>query len=147
MSDTRPDDEPLDSPVPPPEPTAPSAPTPEPVASDEALLPRDARVVPIEEAARLRALAQEAEARAQVLAARVEELERTIEQTREALSSVERRHRIDLALIEADAIDLESARVLTELALSRMSEPDEARAVAELRAGKPFLFRPRAARR
>ncbi|MDX2116298.1 MAG: hypothetical protein SFZ24_11865 [Planctomycetota bacterium] len=82
-----------------------------------------------------------ASARAEALAARVAELERTLAETREALDSAERRHRIDLALIEAQTVDLESARLLTEMTVSAMPEPDVERAVAELRARKPFLFR------
>lgn len=104
------------------------------------------RLVPLAEVIRLRKRAQEAEARALELAARIGELEQLVQHTRQALDAVERRHRIDQALLEADAIDLESARLLTELALGQMEAPDEAAAVAELRGRKPFLFRARPAR-
>lgn len=99
------------------------------------------RRVPVGEAIRYRKRAQDAEARAEVLADRVSGLESTLARTREALDSVERRHAIDLALLEADAVDLETSRLLTELAVSEMDEPDIGAAVGELRARKPFLFR------
>ncbi len=104
------------------------------------------KVVPIAEAIRLRKRAQEAESKAGELAVRVGELEKLLDQAREALDSVERRRRVDLALLEADAVDLESARLLTELALGEMERPDEAVAVGELKRRKPFLFRSRPAR-
>lgn len=70
------------------------------------------------------------------LQARIAELEST-------LTAVERRHAIDLALIDADAADLESARLLTEAAVTAMPEADLAHVIADLRARKPFLFRTR----
>ena len=42
---------------------------------------------------------------------------------------------------EADAIDIESARLLTEMAVASMDAPDVEAAVAELRSRKPRLFR------
>jgi len=71
------------------------------------------------------------------LQSRITELERT-------LDSVERRHAIDLALIEAETVDLESARLLTEVAIAGMTDGDVKSAVADLRKRKPFLFRQRA---
>ncbi len=70
------------------------------------------------------------------LQSRITELERTRD-------AVERRHAIDLALIEADAVDLESARLLTEVAVASMSDADAKAAVADLKKRKPFLFRSR----
>lgn len=75
------------------------------------------------------------------LESRVAELIETLAQTREALDHAERRHQIDLALIQADAIDLETARLLTEHAVTQMSDRDVARAVRDLKQRKPFLFR------
>ncbi len=138
-----------------PPPTSPSAPAAADPADAQASLdeasggacegPASAREksVPLAEAIRLRRRAQEAEAKAGELSARVGELERLLAQAREALDSVERRRRVDLALLEADAVDLESARLLTELALGQMERPDEAVAVGELRRRKPFMFRTR----
>ncbi|HRP62577.1 MAG TPA: hypothetical protein PK400_04730 [Phycisphaerales bacterium] len=66
--------------------------------------------------------------------ARLAELEETV-------SALERRARVDQLLAEAEAIDLESARLLTEIAISEMEEPDVDAAVAELKRRKPALFR------
>lgn len=69
--------------------------------------------------------------------------ERTAElaQAREALDAAERRRTIAEHLAQSDAIDLEAAALLTELAVASMPEPDVAAAVADLRRRKPFLFR------
>jgi hypothetical protein len=75
------------------------------------------------------------------LESKVNELVSTLAQTREALDAAERRHQIDLALVEADAVDLETARLLTELAVSQMDDRDVALAVRDLRQRKPFLFK------
>lgn len=66
--------------------------------------------------------------------ARLSELEETI-------TALERRARVDQLLAEAEAIDLESARLLTEIAISEMEEPDAEAAVEELKRRKPALFR------
>ncbi len=87
--------------------------------------------------------AQQAEQAAQALRDRLSEAESALAQAREALDAAERRHQIDLLLIESETVDLESARLLTELALGQMPERDVATAVGELRRRKPFLFRSR----
>ena len=78
---------------------------------------------------------------ATTLGARISALEAQLEQAHEALDASERRRTIDLALIEADAVDVETARLLTEIAVLQMDEPDVLLAVSELRERKPFLFR------
>ncbi len=75
--------------------------------------------------------------------AKLATLSDTLGQTQEALMGVKRSHEIDLALLTADAVDLEAARLLTESALSQMDAPDVQKAVATLRERKPFLFRQR----
>lgn len=75
--------------------------------------------------------------------AKVMELERQLAAAREALDASERRRAIDLALVEAEAVDLETARLLTEMAVGQMDEKDVALAVDDLRRRKPFLFRDR----
>ncbi len=81
------------------------------------------------------------EARVASLEGKVNELIGTLAQTREALDAAERRHQIDLALVEADTVDLETARLLTELAVSQMDDRDVTLAVRDLRQRKPFLFK------
>ena len=101
----------------------------------------EGRRVPVGEAIRYRKRAQEAEGRAGALEARLRELESTLEGARETMDALERRHEIDLALVRADAVDMETSRLLTELAVSEMDEPDVGAVVEELRRRKPFLFR------
>ncbi len=93
-----------------------------------------------------KALAQALE-RARIAEARAAELEQSLTEAREALDAVERRHQIDAALIEANAIDLETARLLTEMAVADMPDADIAAAVNDLQRHKPFLFRPAMHRR
>lgn len=90
---------------------------------------------------RWRRKAQEAEALAQQLRERLAVVSEELAACREALDACERRHNTDLALLEAGAVDLETARLLTEAAVERMSGADVATAVADLRRSKPFLFR------
>jgi hypothetical protein len=87
-----------------------------------------------------RALA--AEAASGQLESKLEEMATTLAQARDALDASERRRRIDLELVQSEAVDIETARLLTEAAVAQMKAPDVARAVADLRKRKPFLFRP-----
>lgn len=75
------------------------------------------------------------------LQAKVDELSATLAQTREALDGAERRHAIDLELIRGEAIDLETARLLTQASVTQMKDADASAVVADLRRRKPFLFR------
>ena len=70
------------------------------------------------------------------------DLERELAEARATIAALERRQRIDDLLRDADTIDLDAARLLTELAVTQMDEPDVAAAVADLRRHKPYLFRP-----
>lgn len=99
------------------------------------------RQVPVSEAIRQRKRAQDAEARLAEMGERVSELERDLLTAREALDSAERARQIDSALADADAVDLETARLLTEMAVMQMEEPDVRLAVEELKKKKGFLFR------
>jgi len=74
------------------------------------------------------------------LESRVAELTGTLAQAREALDAAERRHEIDLALVEAGAIDLETARLVADAVVSRQEQRDVKKAVRELRSTKGFLF-------
>jgi capsule polysaccharide export protein KpsE/RkpR len=83
---------------------------------------------------------------------RVTTLERELAQLREqydqsqqTITALERRQRIDALLAESDPVDLEAARLLTEVAVASMDEPDLAEAVDDLRRHKPYLFRQRPA--
>lgn len=97
----------------------------------------DESSLPVSEAER----ARQAEARVRELEQQLAAVEKQLKDAREMVDAVERRHQIDLALLESDALDLETARLLTEIAVDAMDEPDVRAAIAELRRGKPFLFR------
>lgn len=73
----------------------------------------------------------------------IEQLRAQIEEKDRLIADLERRQRIDALLHESEAIDVEAARLLTELAVAQMNEPDVEQAVAELKRRKPLLFRPR----
>lgn len=90
---------------------------------------------------RWRKRALEAESKLADLEKRLGELEATLEQSRSALATIERKRQIDRALAEAQPIDLEAAALLTESALDQMQTPDVGAAIGELRRRKPWLFR------
>lgn len=85
-----------------------------------------------------------AEDRLKRLEGRAAELEAENKRLREQLVRAERRRSIDAALVEASAIDLETARLVVESELSQADDPSAedavARAVEVTRASKPFLF-------
>jgi len=86
--------------------------------------------------------AEAGEGRAGALIAKVSELEEALREARGSLERSERGRALDLALLEAETIDLESTRLLAERAME--SEGLEARdAAAEVRRRKPYLFRVR----
>lgn len=99
------------------------------------------KLVPVNEAIRYRKRAQAAEQQLEGLQAQLGEAQQRADQAEQTISALERRQRIDELLSEADAIDVEAARLLTEVAVSSMDEPDLAEAVDDLRRHKPYLFR------
>lgn len=84
--------------------------------------------------------ADEAEDACDAMKAKIAELEAQLAAAHEALDHAERRHQIDLMLAEADAIDLETARLLVELGLPNHEGSPE-KAVEAIRQSKPYLFR------
>ncbi len=95
---------------------------------------------PVTEDQRWRKRAVDAEAEAGRLSELLARAQQDIGAAREAIDACERRREIDQALWEAGAADLETARLLTEVAISRMDGPDVRAAVADLAQTKPFLF-------
>ena len=75
------------------------------------------------------------------LEAKLAETEKQLAAARAATDAAERRRQIDREIAQSEAIDHETAALLTEAAVASMPEPDVRRAVRELRARKPFLFR------
>ncbi len=70
----------------------------------------------------------------------LDQLRTELDQARATIAQLERRQKIDDLLRDADAVDLDATRLLTELAVGQMSEPDVAAAVADLKRHKPHLF-------
>ncbi|MEX0775202.1 MAG: hypothetical protein WD042_05750 [Phycisphaeraceae bacterium] len=68
-------------------------------------------------------------------------MRRQLDDANATITRLERRQRIDQLLAEADAIDLDAGRLLTEAALSTMEQPDVKLAIDDLRRVKPWLFR------
>ena len=99
------------------------------------------RLVPVSEARRYRKRAQAAEKIAGDLQEELAAKEAALAQQRRDLEELQHRQEIDELLIEAEVVDLETARLLTELTAATMDEPDVEEAVADLRRRKPFLFR------
>lgn len=98
------------------------------------------KLVPVTEAIRYRRRAQQAEQRLGDLERELGELRSAYDASQETITALERRERIDALLTESDTVDLEAARLLTEVAVAGMDEPDVAGAVADLRRHKPYLF-------
>lgn len=87
-----------------------------------------------------KARAQEAEEEVEQLRNRIVELESELSGANETITQVERRAEIDRELTAAKAVDLETARLLTETVIGEMDKPDVALAVRELCDRKPYLF-------
>lgn len=100
------------------------------------------RLVPVTEAIRYRKRAQAAEQQLTGLQDQLDQAQQRVEQAEQTIQSLERRQRIDALLAEADAIDMDAARLLTEAAVQSMDEPDVTEAVEDLRRHKPYLFHP-----
>lgn len=103
-----------------------------------------ARRVPVSESIRYRRRAQAAEQQLEDLQAKFAEAQSSLRETQRQLEHVERRQRIDELLMESDAVDLEAARLLTEIAVESAgggAKADLGAAVAQLKERKPYLFR------
>ena len=100
----------------------------------------EAHEVDVSEEVIWKARAEEAESKVEQLQAQVGELEAALTQAQQTIAHVERRGEIDRELTAAKAVDLETARLLTEAVIGEMDEPDVGVAVRELCDRKPFLF-------
>jgi len=98
------------------------------------------KLVPVSESKRYRKRAQAAETTLADLQRELQAKDAVLQEQQELISELRRRQQIDERLIESNASDLETARLLTELAIKEMNEPDVEQAVEELRRRKPFLF-------
>lgn len=96
--------------------------------------------VPVSEARRYRKRAQAAEALVEQLQQELDTQSAALTKHKVLAADLQLRQTIDDQLVESHAVDLETTRLLIELALKDMPEPDVARAVSDLRQRKPFLF-------
>lgn len=113
-----------------------------PAESEPGELPSP-RLVPVTEAIRYRKRAQTAEQQLDGVRKELDSVRQQLDQSRQAIDTLERRQKIDALLADADAVDFEVARLLTEAAVEAMDEPDVAEAIGDLRRAKPYLFRRR----
>ncbi len=97
--------------------------------------------VPVSEVKRYRKRAQAAETILADLKGELQDKDAALSEQQDLISNLQRQRGIDELLTEAGAIDLETTRLLTELSISEVTEPDIVQAVEELRRSKPFLFR------
>ncbi|MEM6333744.1 MAG: hypothetical protein AAF823_10445 [Planctomycetota bacterium] len=100
------------------------------------------RLVPVAEAIRYRRRAQSAEQQLSDTAQQLKQLEHDLTAARQTITDLERREAITDRLREAGAVDLDVARLLTEVAVAGMPDADVRLAVDELRRDKPYLFQP-----
>ena len=101
------------------------------------------KLVPVSEAIRYRKRAQVAEQQLDQARSELEQLQQQFGESQETIHSLERRQKIDALLADAETIDLEAARLLTEVTVQNMDDEDVAAAVDDLRRHKPYLFRHR----
>jgi len=102
-------------------------------------------LVPVSEAKKYRKRAQAAEKILEDMKEELSSKDALLKEHEKTIGALERSRRIDELLLEADTIDLEAARLLTEMAVLEMEDQDVELAVEELRRQKPYLFhrRPR----
>ena len=93
------------------------------------------------DAKRYRKRAQAAQKQVEESKAALTARDQTISEQEKALAQLHRQRKIDRALIDAGALDVDMARQLTEAAMAQASESDANAAVDELKRTKPFLFR------
>lgn len=98
------------------------------------------RLVPVSEAIRYRRRAQAAEQGANDLKGEIQDTRVELEQARQSILQLERRQKIDELLVDSEVVDLEVARLLTEVAVEMMDEPDVKMAIDDLKRHKPYLF-------
>ncbi|TVQ57258.1 MAG: hypothetical protein EA377_01050 [Phycisphaerales bacterium] len=124
-------------------------PMPEKPESDETQVDPNAggsagdKLVPVTEAKKYRKRAQAAEQSLSELQSALNEKAQRVQELEQTVTELERQRQVDALLTEAEAIDLDAARLLTEVAVREMDEPDIETAVAELKQRKPYLFRQR----
>jgi hypothetical protein len=88
----------------------------------------------------MRRQAHAAEAQLNDVVTQLRDAERELTEARRTITALERREKIGDHLRRAGAIDLDVARLLTEVAIADMDEPDVRGVIDDLRRHKPYLF-------
>jgi multidrug efflux pump subunit AcrA (membrane-fusion protein) len=101
------------------------------------------KLVPVAESIRYRRRAQAAEQKLEAIEAELGEARDELERAHRQVEQADRRRQIDELLIEADVIDLEAARLLTEHTIGQMDDAELGEVVSDLARHKPYLFRRR----
>lgn len=119
-------------------------PTPDPtVDPDTPPEPADKNLSPGDIAEKtLTTRAQRAEEQASSLETQVVRLQSELDQSRAALSQADRLHAVDMALTQAGAVDLETARLLAHRQMNESPDISTDELVASLTRAKPYLFAP-----
>jgi len=103
------------------------------------------KLVPVTQAIRHRKRAQQAEQQLQEREQALSEAQAALSEKEATIQQLERRQKIDELLGQAEPVDHEAARLLTEQAVAEMAAPDVQQAVSELKRKRPYLFREREA--
>lgn len=98
------------------------------------------RNAPVLEAKKYRKRAQAAEKILEDLKQELTLKNQKLQENEQVISDLQHRQQLDELLVDSQAIDLDATRLLTEIALEQMAEPDIEQAVADLRMRKPLLF-------
>jgi len=123
------------------------SPTDHGVSSTGTAEPRveEVKLVPVVEAIRYRKRAQAAEKRVDELQVKLSEVESHLHETKRQIDDARRDREVRHALIDAGALDVETARLLVENVLGEGTDEDVERGIGEVvrmvRERKPFLFR------
>ena len=103
------------------------------------------KLVPVSEAIRYRKRAQAAEKQVEELKGQLTHVEEHLCETKKQIDDARAEQEVRLALIDADAVDVETARLLVQNMLDENAEgegnPDIGQIVRTIRERKPFLFR------
>ncbi len=119
-------------------------PIPEPTADpDTSPQPADKNLSPGDIADQtLTKRAQRAEEQASSLETQLARLQSELDQSRAALTDADRQHEVDMALTQAGAVDLDTARLLAQQQITDTPGVSTADLITALARTKPYLFRP-----
>ena len=89
-----------------------------------------------------RGRALQAEARSQDLQGQFDQVKQQLDMATRALAALERSRELESAIIDANAIDVETVLVMAEAQALKEPDATAGQIVADIRQRKPFLFKP-----